>query len=92
MLKMFYFYCNFLYCVGFNLLFVFVQMVCECVSANEVGQSESLPLLQQLLNCVTAIVNAAATNCHFHSTALFSVLLRIAASRHALSLKFQVCK
>jgi dynein assembly factor 5 len=70
----------------------FLKMVCECVSANEVGQSESLPLLQQLLNCVTAIVNAAATNCHFHSTALFSVLLRIAASRHALSLKFQVEK
>lgn len=70
--------------------FILLQSVCECVSASEVGQSESLPLLEQLLNCVTAIITAAATNCHLHSSALFSVLLRISASRHALSLKLQV--
>ena len=54
------------------------------------GQSESLPLLEQLLHCVTAITSAAAHTCHMHSAALFCVLLRISASRHALALKSQV--
>ena len=60
------------------------------MAASEVGQSESLPLLQQLLHCIAALTSAAATNSHLHSSALFSVLLRIAASPHALTLKLQV--
>lgn len=68
-----------------------VQMLSECVAESEVGQSESLPLLQQLLHCVTAITIAAAHTCHLHSAALFSVLLRISASRHySVTLKSQV--
>ena len=66
------------------------QALSECVSEAEVGQSESLPLLEQLLQCVTAIISAAGHTCHLYSAALFSVLLRIAASHHAVALKSQV--
>ena len=60
------------------------------MSESEVGQSQHLPLIQQLLDCVNAITNAASGTCHLHSTALFSVFLRISASQHALALKTQV--
>lgn len=62
----------------------------DCVSENEVGQSEHLPLLQQLLSCVNAITSAAANDCHLHSAALFCVFLRVSASRHTLTLRTQV--
>ena len=67
-----------------------LQVLSDCVSEPEVGQSENLSLLEQLLHCVTAITSAAARTCHMRSSALFSVLLRIAASRHALTLGSQV--
>ena len=67
-----------------------LQVLSDCVSEPEVGQSESLPLLEQLLQCVTAITSAAVRTCRMHSAALFCVLLRIAASRHALTLGSQV--
>ena len=60
------------------------------MSESEVGQSESLPLLEQLLNCVIVITTAAGDTCHLHSAALFSVQLRIASSRHAPTLKSKV--
>lgn len=72
--------------------YISVQVLSECVSESEVGQSESLPLLQQLLNCVIVITTAAGDTCHLHSAALFSVLLRIASSRHAPTLKSQVAQ
>jgi dynein assembly factor 5 len=68
----------------------YLKVLSDCVSEPEVGQSESLPLLEQLLQCVTAITSAAVRTCRMHSAALFCVLLRIAASRHALTLGSQV--
>ena len=77
-------------CTKYRVHNVLPQAVCECVSSSEVGQTESLPLLQQLLGCVIAITSASGPDCHLHSAPLFSTLLRIAASRHSPTLKTQV--
>ena len=67
-----------------------LQIVSRCLSASEVGHTANLPLLQQLLNCVTTITTASGPDCHLHSAVLFSVLLRISASQHSVVLKAQV--
>lgn len=59
------------------------QSISECLAEPEVGQSEHLPLLRQLLGCVSAVTMAAGESLPQHSLLLFTVLLRIAASRHA---------
>lgn len=67
------------------------QAVSECLSEPEVSESEHTPLLHQLVQCVLATTNASGDSCPQHSLRLFSVLLRVAASRHLEHLKIEVC-
>lgn len=67
------------------------QAASECLSEPEVSESEHTPLLHQLLQCVLATTNASGDSCPQHSLRLFSVLLRVAASRHLEHLKMEVC-
>ncbi len=68
-----------------------LQSITECLSEPEVSESEHVPLLRQLLQCVLATTRAAGESCPQHSLRLFSVLLRVAASRHLEQLKTEVC-
>jgi len=62
-----------------------------CLAEPEVSQSEHLPLLRQLLRCVTAATRVSMETNPQLSLRAFTVLLRVAASRHMAELKLQVC-
>ena len=58
------------------------QVITECLAEPEVSQTEHAPLLSQLLSCVATIIDIAREACASVSHLLFTILLRIAASRH----------
>ena len=55
----------------------------ECVCEPEVSQSDHVPLLRELLNGVMVIVQAAGNLCKELSLNLFTVILRVRASKHS---------
>ena len=66
------------------------KAITECLAEPEVSQSEHLPLLRQLLHCVMAAIKVSGETLPQHSFRTFTVLLRIAASKHMEHLKPQV--
>ena len=68
-----------------------LQSITECIAEPEVSESEHIPLLCQLLQCVTAATRAAGDSCAQHSLRLCSVLLRIAASSYVEQFMMKVC-
>ena len=58
------------------------QAIVECLAEPEVSQTEHTPLLRQLLSCVSAVIGVAGEDCVSVSYIIFTILLRVAASRH----------
>lgn len=58
----------------------------DCISETEVGQSDHLPLLKEVLSGVLLITERAGNTCAEHSLKLFTVVLRLSASKHAQTL------
>lgn len=67
------------------------QVIAESLSEPEVSLSDHLPLLQQLLHCISVTISAAGENSRLQSGKFFSVLLRVAAVKHGEAVKKQVC-
>ena len=67
------------------------QVIAESLSEPEVSLSDHLPLLRQLLHCISVTISAAGENSRLHSSKFFSVLLRVAAVKHGEAVKKQVC-
>ena len=59
-----------------------LQAIAECLAEPEVSQTEHAPLLLQLLSCVSAIIDTVGESCTPVSHLIFTILLRVAASRH----------
>ena len=59
-----------------------LQAIVECLAEPEVSQTEHAPLLLQLLSCVSAIIDTVGESCSPVSHLIFTILLRVAASRH----------
>ena len=53
----------------------------------EASQSEHVPLLQQLLSGVLAITTASGESCGELSLRLFTIILRVSASKHFAELR-----
>ena len=68
-----------------------MQITVEVLSEPELTMSDHLPLLEQLLRCVSTTIAAAGENSMLYSRNFFSILLRVAAVRHGETLKKQVC-
>lgn len=66
------------------------QPIAECLAEPEVSQSEHLPLLRQLVSCVAVVTTASQNPSPRLSLCLFSVLLRVAASRREGELREEV--
>ncbi len=62
----------------------------KCLSEPEVGQSEHLPLLQELLCAVITVTQQAKQETKTYSLELFTIILRVSASNHADSLDRKV--
>ena len=67
-----------------------LQSIVKCISEPEVGQSEHLPLLQELLDAVMVTTQQTKQECQTHSLQLFTIILRVSASNHAESLGTKV--
>lgn len=63
-----------------------LEIIAQCLNEPEVGQSEHLPLLKQLLKCVSSVIHSITPSSSSSSSLslhLFTVLLRILASRQS---------
>lgn len=69
-----------MYCVF--IIYSSLQAIVECLAEPEVSQTEHAPLLLQLLSCVSAIIDTVGELCTSVSHLIFTILLRVAASRH----------
>ena len=72
------------------MVYVCFQVVAECISEIDVNQTDHLPLLQQLVRCVCAIISSSLDKSKMLSACLFTILLKIAATKHGQSLEKQV--
>ena len=64
----------------------------DCISETEVGNSDHLPLLCEILNIVLLISERAGGRCEMYSLKLFTTVLRISVSKHAQALTHRVSK
>ena len=66
---------------------ILFQIIAQCLNEPEVGQSEHLPLLKQLLKCVSSVIHSitpsSSSSYSSLSLHLFTVVLRILASRQS---------
>ena len=69
---------------------ILFQIIAQCLNEPEVGQSEHLPLLKQLLKCVSSVIHSITPSSSSSSSSysslslhLFTVVLRILASRQS---------
>lgn len=67
-----------------------VQTVVDCLFEPEVGHSEHLPLLKELLDAVVVVTQQSRQDSRKYSLKLFMVILRVSASNHAQSLTVKV--
>ena len=66
------------------------QVIVECLAETEVSQSEHLPLFQQLIACVAAVIEASSDSCSEQSLLLFTIIQRVKGSKHAEILQSEV--
>ncbi len=62
----------------------------EGVNETEVGESEHLPLLEELLDVILFIIDRAQEDCERYSLPLFTVSLRLFSSKYSQSLSEKV--
>ena len=81
---------NFIGMTCLIMILCLLQSIVKCLSEPEVGQSEHLPLLQELLSAVIVVTQQAKQESKAYSLELFTITLRVSASNHADSLGTKV--
>ena len=62
----------------------------DCISEAEISKSKHCPLLGEVLRGIQLITERAGDACGEYSLRLFTVVLRISASKHTLTLGHMV--